>query len=81
VRTKVNWILDADIRSFFETVSHEWLMRFLEHRTATSGYYASSISGFEPAYWKVAWSRQRRGELRKARDLAAAGESETREVR
>ena len=29
---KVNWILDADIRSFFDTVSHEWLMRFLEHR-------------------------------------------------
>jgi group II intron reverse transcriptase/maturase len=33
-RRKVNWILDADIRSFFDTVSHEWLMRFLEHRIA-----------------------------------------------
>lgn len=30
--TKVNWILDADIRSFFDTISHEWLIRFLEHR-------------------------------------------------
>jgi group II intron reverse transcriptase/maturase len=29
---KVNWILDADIRSFFDTVSHDWLIRFLEHR-------------------------------------------------
>ena len=29
---KVNWILDADIRSFFDSVSHEWLVRFLEHR-------------------------------------------------
>jgi group II intron reverse transcriptase/maturase len=29
---KVNWILDADIRSFFDTVSQEWLIRFLEHR-------------------------------------------------
>ena len=29
---KVNWILDADIRSFFDTVSHEWLVRFVEHR-------------------------------------------------
>ena len=29
---KVNWILDADIRSFFDTVSHEWLLRFLERR-------------------------------------------------
>ncbi len=31
-RTKVNWILDADISRFFDTVSHEWLIRFLEHR-------------------------------------------------
>jgi group II intron reverse transcriptase/maturase len=29
---KVNYILDADIRSFFDTVSQEWLIRFLEHR-------------------------------------------------
>jgi RNA-directed DNA polymerase len=30
--TKVNWILDADIRSFFDGLSQEWLIRFLEHR-------------------------------------------------
>ena len=30
--TKVNWIMDADIRSFFDAVSQEWLVRFLEHR-------------------------------------------------
>ena len=29
---KVNWILDADIRTFFDTVNQEWLVRFLEHR-------------------------------------------------
>src|SRR6516225_4481072 len=29
---KVSWILDADIRSFFDTVSQEWLIRFVEHR-------------------------------------------------
>jgi RNA-directed DNA polymerase len=29
---KVNFILDADIRSFFDTVSQDWLVRFLEHR-------------------------------------------------
>jgi RNA-directed DNA polymerase len=28
----VRWILDADIRSFFDTISHDWLTRFLEHR-------------------------------------------------
>ena len=32
IRTPVNWILDADIRSFFDSVSQEWLVRFLEHR-------------------------------------------------
>jgi RNA-directed DNA polymerase len=26
------WILDADIRSFFDSISHEWLLRFVEHR-------------------------------------------------
>ena len=31
-RMKVNWILDVDIRSFFDSVSHEWLVRFVEHR-------------------------------------------------
>src|SRR6266480_6393373 len=29
---KGNYILDADIRSFFDTVSQEWLIRFVEHR-------------------------------------------------
>jgi RNA-directed DNA polymerase len=28
----VRWILDADIRSFFDTISHVWLVRFIEHR-------------------------------------------------
>ncbi len=31
-RMKVNWIVDADIRSFFDSVSHDWLIRFVEHR-------------------------------------------------
>ena len=31
-RKKVNWILDADIRSFFDEISQGWLTRFLEHR-------------------------------------------------
>jgi RNA-directed DNA polymerase len=29
---KVNWVLDADISGFFDTINHEWLMRFVEHR-------------------------------------------------
>ena len=31
-RRKVNWILDADVRSFFDEISQEWLIKFLEHR-------------------------------------------------
>ncbi len=31
---KVNWILDADIQAFFDTIDHEWMVRFLEHRIA-----------------------------------------------
>jgi len=33
-RKKVNWVLDADIRGFFDNVSHEWTMKFIEHRVA-----------------------------------------------
>jgi group II intron reverse transcriptase/maturase len=29
---KVNWILDADIRAFFDEIDHAWMLRFLEHR-------------------------------------------------
>lgn len=31
-KRRINWILDADIRSFFDTIGHDWLIRFLEHR-------------------------------------------------
>lgn len=31
---RVNWVLDADIQGFFDTLNHEWLIRFLEHRIA-----------------------------------------------
>jgi RNA-directed DNA polymerase len=31
---KVNWVLDLDIRNFFAGLSHEWLVKFIEHRIA-----------------------------------------------
>jgi group II intron reverse transcriptase/maturase len=31
---KVNWVLDADIRGFFDAIDHEWLVKFIEHRIA-----------------------------------------------
>ncbi len=32
VTRKVNWVLDADIRGFFDTLDHGWLVKFVEHR-------------------------------------------------
>jgi len=31
---KVNWVLDLDIRGFFDAISHKWLVKFIEHRIA-----------------------------------------------
>jgi hypothetical protein len=33
-RKRVNWVLDADIRGFFDNMNHEWTMKFVEHRVA-----------------------------------------------
>jgi RNA-directed DNA polymerase len=33
-RRKVSWVLDADIRSFFDALDHTWLVKFIEHRIA-----------------------------------------------
>src|SRR5271168_2163048 len=33
-RKRVNWILDADIRGFFDNMDHGWTMKFVEHRVA-----------------------------------------------
>jgi group II intron reverse transcriptase/maturase len=32
IARKVNWVFDADIRSFFDTIDHGWMQKFLEHR-------------------------------------------------
>lgn len=33
-RRSVNWVLDADIQGFFDAMSHDWTLRFLQHRIA-----------------------------------------------
>ena len=33
-RKRVKWVLDADIRGFFDQMSHEWTMKFVQHRVA-----------------------------------------------
>jgi len=34
LRRQVNWVLDADIQGFFDSMAHSWIIRFLEHRIA-----------------------------------------------
>ena len=34
ISRKVNWVLDADIRAFFDTIDHAWMQKFLEHKIA-----------------------------------------------
>jgi len=36
-RRKINWVLDADIRGFFDNIDHAWLLKFLEHRRPPFG--------------------------------------------
>jgi RNA-directed DNA polymerase len=34
LRKKVSWVLDADIRGFYDAIDHGWMLKFLEHRIA-----------------------------------------------
>jgi retron-type reverse transcriptase len=34
MKRKVNWVLDADIRDFFNAIDHDWMIKFIEHRIA-----------------------------------------------
>ena len=54
----VNWVLDADIRSFFDSVDHEWLLRMVSHRIADErilrlirGWLRAGV--FEEREWKT----------------------------
>jgi RNA-directed DNA polymerase len=33
-RKKVSFVLDADVRGYFDAIDHEWMMKFVEHRIA-----------------------------------------------
>ncbi len=57
VRTNVNWVLDADISQFFDRVSHEWLIRFTEHRI---GDRRVNVSGSQPGRRRRVNGEQRR---------------------
>jgi len=36
---RINYIVDADIKSFFDNMNHEWIMKFIEHRIADVNIY------------------------------------------
>jgi RNA-directed DNA polymerase len=36
ISRKVDWVLDADIRAFFDTIDHAWMQKFIEHKIADS---------------------------------------------
>src|SRR5262249_26141650 len=38
---KVNWVLDADIRKFYDTLDHGWLVKMVEHRVADCSRWGS----------------------------------------
>lgn len=38
MQKKVNYIVDADIKGFFDNVNHDWLMKFLEHNIADKNF-------------------------------------------
>ena len=52
-KRKVNYILDADIRSFFDSVSQEWLVRFVEHRIGDKRIIRLIRNGCGRASWKT----------------------------
>lgn len=60
VRTNVNWVLDADISQFFDRVSHEWLIRFTEHRIGDRRVSGSYVSGSQPGRRRRVNGEQRR---------------------
>jgi retron-type reverse transcriptase len=44
---RVNWVLDADIRRFFDSVDHEWLLRMVAHRVAELKIRAGDVERFK----------------------------------
>ena len=68
---RVNWVLDADIRSFFDSVDHEWLLRMVAHRIADPRILRLIGRWVRAgAFLRAARSRRRTGERRKGRASA-----------
>jgi RNA-directed DNA polymerase len=59
-RKRVNWVLDADIRGFFDQMSHEWTMKFVQHRVADPRILRLIQKWLKAEYRRTANGRRRR---------------------
>ena len=59
-RKRVNWVVDADIRGFFDNMSHEWTMQFIEHRVADRRMLRLIQKWLRPEYRKMVSGRRRK---------------------
>ena len=71
---KVNWVLDVDIRGFFDAIDHGWLVQFVEHRIADRRVVRLIQKWLNAACWRRGSEREWRKGRRRAAVLAAAGE-------
>src|SRR6202035_4411966 len=68
LRKQVNWVLDADIRGFFDAMAHSWIIRFLKHRRqAHPAPHCKMAQGRHCGRWTQntwrMWRSARRGDL------------------
>jgi group II intron reverse transcriptase/maturase len=52
-RKRTNWILDADIKSFFDTLHHGWMKKFLEHRIADRRLVHLIVKWLNAGVWEA----------------------------
>jgi RNA-directed DNA polymerase len=66
-RKKVNWVLDLDIRAFFDQIDHAWMIKFVEHRVGDRRIVRLIQKWLKAGVMEQGrWSEQRKG-LRKGR--------------
>jgi RNA-directed DNA polymerase len=69
---KVSYILDADIRSFFDEVSQDWLAKFLNHRIGDPRISRLIQKYPPPRDWRPAWPRRNAPSMNPAASRLAA---------
>ena len=70
----MNWILDADIAGFFDTVGHEWLVKFVEHRIGDQRVIRLIRKWLKAGAMEDGGDAARRGDAARGGHLAAAGQ-------